>query len=370
LRQIKSPIGEFAVSKSNQNDVESLLSELQLDQKAYKTFRKTTLPAAGVAEPVRMTPSAVPEPAPPSSHQEMRALASVLETYSTVDAPPESPHGSRDVDVLDALLGPQGRLRSVPAIRQSRHVPLPAISLISICGGVGTTSIVAALGRLAAISGERALLLDSSSPSLLPLYFGGRTPRPYVSTFFAIGDSRNGATHIISKEYSDPTEKADAWIWKSLDSLAPDSDRIIADLRPEELQKDLGNFFKESISVVTLAPDVRSIVALQRWDSLLKTQSGGGEEAMPPYLLLNSFDSSNSFHLELRDRVAAKFGKRLLPIAIRQDRQVSDALTQGMTIIDYAPRSPVAEDLYRLADWLWTQASVNPAAKLEGARVS
>jgi cellulose biosynthesis protein BcsQ len=182
-----------------------------------------------------------------------------------------------------------------------------------------------------------------------------------------MGDSRNGATHIISKEHSDPAEKPDVWIWKSLDNLAPDSDRIIVDLRPEEFQKDLGNFFKESISVMTLAPDVRSVVALQRWDSLLKAQSGGGEEAMLPYLLLNSFDASNSFHLELRDRVATKFGKRLLPITIRQDQQMSHALAQGMTIIDYAPGSPVTEDLYRLADWLWAQAS---APKLEGGRMS
>jgi cellulose biosynthesis protein BcsQ len=42
----------------------------------------------------------------------------------------------------------------------------------------------------------------------------------------------------------------------------------------------------------------------------------------------------------------------LLPFVLRRAPAVSEALAEGMTIIDYAPNSSVAEDFVSLAGWV------------------
>jgi cellulose biosynthesis protein BcsQ len=42
----------------------------------------------------------------------------------------------------------------------------------------------------------------------------------------------------------------------------------------------------------------------------------------------------------------------MLPFALRRSAAVSDALAEGMTVMDYAPNSSAAEDFSTLAAWL------------------
>jgi MinD-like ATPase involved in chromosome partitioning or flagellar assembly len=45
---------------------------------------------------------------------------------------------------------------------------------------------------------------------------------------------------------------------------------------------------------------------------------------------------------------------------------VSEALAEGMTVLDYAPDAPVAQDYREVASWL---RSVSPPATAESRRV-
>ena len=47
-----------------------------------------------------------------------------------------------------------------------------------------------------------------------------------------------------------------------------------------------------------------------------------------------------------------QLGDRLLPFVLRRSSAVSEALAEGMTVIDYAPDSEAAEDYRNLAGWL------------------
>jgi cellulose biosynthesis protein BcsQ len=83
---------------------------------------------------------------------------------------------------------------------------------------------------------------------------------------------------------------------------------------------------------------------------------------MLPYYVLNQFDTSLPLHLDVREVLRRKLGDRLLRFAIRRSQAVSEALAEGMTVVDYAPDAAVSQDYMDVASWL---RSVSPPAKAE-----
>ena len=61
--------------------------------------------------------------------------------------------------------------------------------------------------------------------------------------------------------------------------------------------------------------------------------------------------------------------ERLLPFALRRAPAVSEALAEGMTVMDYAPNSTVAEDFGSLAGWV-KSLSAPASAGFRGVRWS
>jgi len=54
----------------------------------------------------------------------------------------------------------------------------------------------------------------------------------------------------------------------------------------------------------------------------------------------------------VREVLREQLGDRLLPFALRRAPAISEALAEGMTVLDYAPGSSLAEDFSTLAGWL------------------
>ena len=75
--------------------------------------------------------------------------------------------------------------------------------------------------------------------------------------------------------------------------------------------------------------------------------------------MLNQFDASLPLHLDIREVFRRQLGDRLLGIAVRRSPTVSEALAEGMTVVDYAPDAPVSRDYLDLAFWL---RSISPPA--------
>jgi cellulose biosynthesis protein BcsQ len=57
-------------------------------------------------------------------------------------------------------------------------------------------------------------------------------------------------------------------------------------------------------------------------------------------------------NLDVREVLREQLGDRLLPFAIRRAPTLSEALAEGMTVMDYAPNSTLAEDFGALAGWV------------------
>jgi len=344
------------MSQSRPDDVGSLLSQVDLDRTNYKVFRgesrKILRPRQQeIIANERESAQGLPALAVRVGPVEPTPVRELKRNSALVDAPVPLPNSNWTG--LDAALGsPNLDGRRSHTASNNRQISVPAASLYSLSGGVGVTSLLAALARISARRCERALLLDAASPSLLPFYFGARSARSHISTFSDPEGQGSGVVHIASKQGDGDSDAADAWIWRSLASVAHETDVVFADVPARSMGDDLKIFLEQTVGVLVLVPDVRCLMSLRQIGTLAGERETSGAPNSLPYLLLNAFEPSNSLHLEIQHRMATQFKDRLIPLTIRRDHHVSDALAHGTTVIDYAPESPVAEDLYRLAEWL------------------
>ena len=103
---------------------------------------------------------------------------------------------------------------------------------------------------------------------------------------------------------------------------------------------------------VPILPDISSVASLGSIEAFLASLASPDARLIEPLYLLNQFDASLPLHLEVREMLRHQLGDRLLPFVLRRSSAVSEALAKGMTVIDYAPDSPAAEDYWILAGWL------------------
>jgi cellulose biosynthesis protein BcsQ len=99
-------------------------------------------------------------------------------------------------------------------------------------------------------------------------------------------------------------------------------------------------------------PDMNSVVSVSSIDAFFEHNSNPAGTPAMPYYVLNQFDASLPLHLDVREVLREQLGERLLPFALRRTPAMSEALAEGMTVMDYAPGSPLAEDFTTLAAWV------------------
>jgi cellulose biosynthesis protein BcsQ len=261
-------------------------------------------------------------------------------------------------DIFDRA-GPE-----LPAMQplRPRDEQRPLLAVFSLAGGVGKTSLVAALGRALASAGEKVAVVDTTSQGLLPIYFGS--------------DGRR------AEAASPPKQKADLPISLAIHDFAgrADDDRQREILTEEVLRSGEGNHrllidlatasswllrrlvdFHPTV-LVPMAPDMNSVISLQATERLFRGIVDAEGRTLLPFYVLNQFDASLPLHLDVREVFRHQLGDRLLRFAIRRSPSVSEALADGMTVLDYASDAPVSQDYRDLAFWL---RSISPPATEE-----
>ena len=104
--------------------------------------------------------------------------------------------------------------------------------------------------------------------------------------------------------------------------------------------------------LVPMTPDMNSVISLQAVERLFRGIVDSSGRPLLPYYVLNQFDPALPLHLDVREVFRRKLGDRLLPFVIRRSPAVSEALAQGMTVLDYAPSEGAAQDFLAVASWL------------------
>jgi cellulose synthase operon protein YhjQ len=254
--------------------------------------------------------------------------------------------------VLKGVLGET--LSSEPAAFEPAG-NVPVLEVFSLAGGVGKTSLVATLGRALSACGERVLLVEAAPLASLQYFFGACDCRPGVlRTFRPPATSSDAPIRLATVDVETPVAESSVH-----DSLAADiqgwahgAGRVIVDVATRSTSTVRGLAKMSPVVLVPLVPDVNSVVTAKSIDSFFQRQVSASGGQADVFYVLNQFDPSLPLHQDVRNVLRERLGKRLLPIALERTPAISEALAEGMTIMDYAPGSQAAAEFTALAKWL------------------
>ena len=236
----------------------------------------------------------------------------------------------------------------------------PVLAVFSLAGGVGKTSIVATLGRALAALGERMLLVDTASFGLLPFFFGARDQRPGVLRTFSPGcNSSDAPVQLITidPEGLGPEAPEQELLANEIARYTRGVSRVIVDLATASGATSRRIMRMQPLVLVPVVPDMSSVVSVSSIDAFFQHNSSLPGKPIQPYYILNQFDATLPLNLDVREVLRAQLGDRLLPFVLRRTPAMSEALAEGMTVMDYAPTSSLADDFNLLAGWVKSQSS-------------
>ncbi len=240
-----------------------------------------------------------------------------------------------------------------------RRVP-PSLQSSRWAGGVGKTSLVATLGRSLSSLGEKVLLTDTTSHGLLPFYFGASELRQgTVRTFSPPSGSTDAPIYLVSYDVDQRSgdEAAQDALVDEITASSRGTHRVLLDLSVNSGWMVRRMARLSPTILVPVAPDMNSVISLQAVEKFFNGIVDPEGRPLKLFYLLNQFDASLPLHLDIREVLRRQLGDRLLPFVIRRAPAVGEALAEGMTIVDYSPEAPVAEDYLNAATWLRTVAA-------------
>ncbi len=292
-------------------------------------------------------PKSAPVPAPPQS--------SVADTLQ---------HSRERVAArwyaLKGVFEQPGQERAEPAPVRQKETRTPILAVFSMAGGVGKTSLVATLGRSLSSLGEKVLLTDTTSHGLLPFYFGASELRQgTVRTFSPPSGSTDAPIYLVSYDVDQKSsdEAAQDALVDEITASSRGTHRVLLDLTVNSgwIVRRMARL--SPTVLVPVAPDMNSVISLAAVEKFFHGVVDPEGGPLKIFYLLNQFDASLPLHLDIREVLRRQLGDRLLPFVIRRAPSVGEALAEGMTIVDYSPEAPVAEDYLNAATWLRTVAA-------------
>ena len=246
---------------------------------------------------------------------------------------------------------------SAPAAAAQRP---PVLAVFSLAGGVGKTSLVATLGRTLSARGERVLLVDTAAFGLLPFFFGARDQRPGVLRTFT-APSANGDAPVqmvtVDPDSLEPEAGPNETLTQEITRHGRSVGRVIVDLATASGAITRRVLRLSPMVLVPVVPDMSSVISVSSIDNFFQHNISASGQTVRPYYVLNQFDPSLPLHLDVREVLREQLGDRLLPFALRRSQAVSEALAEGMTVVDYSPNCATAEDFGSLAAWVKSVAA-------------
>jgi cellulose synthase operon protein YhjQ len=261
---------------------------------------------------------------------------------------------------LKGVFDQPGQEQSDSAPVRQKETRTPILAVFSLAGGVGKTSLVATVGRALSSLGEKVLLTDTTSHGLLPFYFGASELRQgTVRTFSPPSGSTDAPIYLVSYdiEQKGSDEAAQEQLIEEIINNSRGTHRILLDLTTSSSWIVRRMARMSPTILVPVAPDMNSVISLQAVERYFHGVTDGDGRPIQPFYVLNQFDTSLPLHLDVREVLRRQLGDRLLPFVIRRAPSVSEALAEGMTVVDYVPDAPIAEDYVNLATWLRTIAA-------------
>ncbi|WP_281687305.1 cellulose biosynthesis protein BcsQ [Pseudomonas citronellolis] len=259
--------------------------------------------------------------------------------------------------------------------RENRQTPMQPdaasgpriVALVSGKGGVGRSTLAAALTCALQDIGGRTVALDLDPQNALCLNLGGDAEQPGLvqadidgltwnnllqpgfchSQYLPFGPASLEQQRLLEQRLrSEPH-----WLAEHLAVLGLGAgDRLIVDL-PAGASAYLDQVLTiaDLVLVVTL-PDAASYHALKRIEQLLQG-NGQRANAAPCRYLINRLDSSRAFSLDMGDILQGHLDTRLLGV-VQQDNYLGESLAYARNPLARHPASPGCRDLLAVASSL------------------
>jgi cellulose biosynthesis protein BcsQ len=346
------------------NDVAMLFSWAKIQNTPYRDF--TRQPKGSPAPPARTFESAKDQDIAGDSNNShdvpssSATAVSPIATSANIDVcSPELRPGLGSEQTTSSHPPSARSLRQATSHPDSAGKPSPVIGIYSVAGGVGKTTVSANLAKTLCSLGEQLLLVDASGRGLLPLYFGATELKAGPRKFVAPGVNAPFIQVIAADTVTSE------WLNGEVKPIMPGSQRTIFDLGPLCGSLLPTMFSMCTVVLIPLLPDLNSIVSVAAIESFLKAQPTGLKTPTVFYLF-NRFDEQSMNDQQARELVARQCGNRLLPITLRHDWTLTEALHGGLSAADHTPGSELSHDYLELALWVRRVAPVNSAVLLPG----
>jgi len=234
----------------------------------------------------------------------------------------------------------------------SQGLRAPLLVLFSMVGGVGKTTIAATLGRMLSATGEQVLLVENSPCGMLHGFYGSTEGKPGVVRNFAPPSSDHGdaMVQILAIDGNHSLSAA-------IRHAAGEANRVIVDLSTAALHSLEETLAWNPVILVPVLPETNSTLSVREIEKYFAGKVDAEGEPIRPYYLLNEFDALQPLHQDVRDLLRSKVGDRLMTVSLRRATAVSEALAQGVTVVDFAAGSALVEKFAALATWVRSTSS-------------
>lgn len=356
-------------------------SSFRADVEKIAVLVASHLVAAEEAAPAACLTPALPEAAPvaeaASIHEEIFLPAPSSVTHENLPGAIEQAAVAEKEAISEPAVSPRQALKSQQDANASRWFVLkgmlgdapspldssvgepagsvPVLEVFSLAGGVGKTSLAATLARALSARDERVLLVETSPIGSLPYFFGVCDRRPgSVRTFRPPASSNDAPIRLaaVDPETLDRDPATPGSLVCEIQRWARGASRVIVDVGTRSTATLRGLEKISPTVLVPLIPDLNSVVTASAIESLFQERAREYRGRQEVFYVLNQFDSSLQLHQDVRRVLKDRMGERLLPFALQRTPAVSEALAEGMTVMDYAADSQMAAEYASLAEWL------------------
>jgi cellulose synthase operon protein YhjQ len=248
---------------------------------------------------------------------------------------------------------------------------MTVISVVSMKGGVGKTSITANLATALAskLSAERISAIDLDPQNALHWHFGfvqhelpglcsatvlgGQLAEIGLVNHFGIGCMPYGvATEPERLEFESILKNHPDWLRLQIAKAFPRDDQIVLIDTPPGPSVYLSQAFACSdLVVIVLIADGASYATVPAMETFL-------EEMIPlnPYLktlyVINQLDESDQLGNDIFALLRHRLKDRISPLNISADEAVREALALQQSVLQYDPNGQANQDFLNLALWL------------------
>jgi cellulose biosynthesis protein BcsQ len=331
------------------DDIFALYSQFDLDESTYRVFpppRQTTgnSQAAALVGPEHL----VEEVATEGPHLKSSALLPAIPSNDPPSIgmsraehiPPNALESNASRAALHNLW-----LHVKPKHEDDRNATASSLALASIsvygaAGGVGTTTVAAALTRLLAKSGRRCAIFDQTGDSTLPIFFGAQKIAEDHRRFSGLHALFEPRIRILSREMFDPVKGATpdgvSFIERNFSEVAGEIDHLIFD-HPARCADNVGAGLKLCVAI----PDLSSLAGTRKLVQRLESANS----PVRSVCILNRFESKSALHQEVLGWYTESFRE---VVTIRDSHLLPEALAEGTTVMDWSPDAPISTDFFNL----------------------